>query len=198
MPTNATTQPDSTAAATSPIVVDDFSAYFDETPVLRNIDLELRPHERLAIIGPSGSGKTTFLRSLNRLNDLERNFDFTGSIRFNGENIYDASVSVPLLRRKIGMVYAVPTPLPWSIYENLTFGPRMSGRTGRGDLDELVETSLRSAQLWDEVKDRLHMQATDLSGGQQQRLCLRVWTRSRRRRSRTPWPCSSRNIRSSW
>lgn len=153
------------------IRVEGFSAYFGQAQALKEITLELRRNERLAIIGPSGSGKTTLLRSLNRLNDLERYFDFSGTIRLDGQDIYDPTVSVPQLRRRVGMVYAVPAPLPWSIRENLSFGPRLAGAKA-SDMDEIIETSLRSAELWDEVKDRLNMQATDLSGGQQQRLCI--------------------------
>jgi len=154
------------------IVVEDFSAFFDGAPVLRNINLEICERERLAIIGPASSGKTTFLRSLNRLNDLNANFTKTGRILLDGQDIFGGAVDVAALRRRIGMVYAVPVPLPWSIYENLTYGPRLSGIRSRGRLDEVVESSLRSAFLWDEVKDRLGEPAANLSGGQQQRMCL--------------------------
>ena len=149
-----------------------FCASFDEAQVLRNITLDLYRNERLAIIGPSGSGKTTFLRSLNRLNDLEIGFSRTGEIVFNGQDIFERGVDVARLRRQIGMVYAVPIPLPWTIYENLAFGPRMAGIRGKDRLDERVEVSLRHAMLWDEVKDRLHESALGFSGGQHQRLCI--------------------------
>jgi phosphate transport system ATP-binding protein len=152
--------------------VEDFSASFDGASVLRNLDLDLCPSERLAIIGPSSSGKTTFLRSLNRLNDLNPSFSSTGRILLDGQNIYEAGVDVSDLRRRVGMVYAVPIPLPWSIYDNLAYGPRLTGLSKRSRLDEIVEGALRSAFLWDEVKDRLKELATNLSGGQQQRLCL--------------------------
>jgi len=154
------------------IVVEDFSAFFDGEPVLRNINLEICERERLAIIGPASSGKTTFLRSLNRLNDLSANFTKTGRILLDGRDIFGSAVDVAALRRRIGMVYAVPVPLPWSIYENLTYGPLLSGIRSRSRLDEVVESSLRSAFLWDEVKDRLGEPAANLSGGQQQRMCL--------------------------
>ena len=154
------------------IVVEDFSTWFGNTQTLRNINLTVCPNERLAIIGPAASGKTTFLRSLNRLNDLEHFFRRTGTIAIDGKDIYDRSEDVAVLRRKVGMVYAVPIPLPWSIYENIAYGPRLAGVKHRADLDELVESSLRSAYIWDEVKDRLKTLATNLSGGQQQRLCL--------------------------
>jgi phosphate transport system ATP-binding protein len=141
------------------IQVQGFTACFDGKPAVKNLDLEIFPHERLAIIGPASSGKTTFLRSLNRLNDLDPGFTHSGEILRDGKNIYDADVDVAELRRKIGMVYAVPVPLPWSIYDRAT-------------LNERVETALRYAVLWDEVKDRLHEPANVLSGGQQQRLCI--------------------------
>ncbi len=154
------------------IAVQDFSAFYGQTSVLRNINLEIYPRQRLAIIGPASSGKTTFLRCLNRLTDIEAGFSTRGRILLDGSDICDRSVDVPSLRRRVGMVYAVPIPLPWSIWDNLTYGPRLAGVSGKARLAELVETSLRSAILWDEVKDRLKESATNLSGGQQQRLCL--------------------------
>jgi phosphate transport system ATP-binding protein len=154
------------------IVVERFGAYYAGAAVLRNLDLEIRSCERLAIIGPANSGKTTFLRSLNRLNDLEPSFSKTGSIRLDGKDIFDRDVDVPSLRRRLGMVYAVPVPLPWSVFDNIAYGPRLAGTKSRARLDELVENSLRAAFLWDEMKDRLKEPALNLSGGQQQRLCL--------------------------
>ena len=154
------------------ISVRGFSAYFDGQAVLRDIDLDIYPAQRLAIIGPAGSGKTVLLRSLNRLNDLEPAFSKTGEILLDGQDIYHKNLDVASLRRRVGMVYAVPVPLPWSIYDNLVYGPRLAGVHGRRRFEELVETSLRSAVLWDEVKDRLKEPAGNLSGGQQQRLCL--------------------------
>ena len=154
------------------IVVRGFSAAISGKTVLSKITLEILPRERLAIIGPAASGKTMFLRSLNRLNDLETGFSHTGKITLDGADIYGPDVDLPQLRRRVGMVYAVPVPLPWSLYDNLTYGPRMSGVRGRDRLDEIAERSLKSAFLWDEVKDRLRTPATNLSGGQQQRLCL--------------------------
>ncbi len=154
------------------IVVEGFSAMYGQTAVLRNINLEVYPRQRLAIIGPASSGKTTFLRCLNRLTDTEIGFGTSGRILLDGGDIYDRDMDVPSLRRRLGMLYAVPIPLPWSIRENLTYGPRLAGVRNKSRLDELVETSLKSAILWDEVKDRLKEPATNLSGGQQQRLCL--------------------------
>ncbi len=154
------------------LVIRSFSACFGDDCVLRNIDLDVRANERLAIIGPSRSGKTTLLRSLNRLNDMEARFHFTGRIELDGQDIYHDRMDPAVLRRRVGMVYAVPVPLPWSIYDNLTYGPKLAGIRGKSTLDELVETSLRRAVLWDEVKDRLRESAHNLSGGQQQRMCL--------------------------
>ena len=154
------------------IQVHGFTACFDGKPAVRNLDLEIFPHERLAIIGPASSGKTTFLRSLNRLNDLDPGFTHSGEILRDGKNIYDTDVDVAELRRKIGMVYAVPVPLPWSIYDNLVYGLRLAGIRDRAMLDERVQAALGYAVLWDEVKDRLREPASVLSGGQQQRLCI--------------------------
>ena len=154
------------------IAVRDFGAEFYGEPALKHVNLDIHPNERLAIIGPARSGKTTFLRSLNRLNDLDTHFSFSGDILLDGASIFDESVDIPSLRRRIGMVYAVPIPLPWSIHDNLTYGPRLAGVRDRARLDELVERSLRNSFLWDEVKDRLKEPAQNLSGGQQQRLCL--------------------------
>lgn len=169
--------PPAARPATCPVqplkfLVEDFSAFFDGTPVLRNITLDVRPRERLSIIGPASSGKTTFLRSLNRLNDLHWQFSKTGRILMDGQDIYDPRQDVAVLRRRVGMVYAVPTPLPWTVHENIAYGPRLAGVNNRRRLDEIVEQALRSAFLWDEMKDRLQDLATNLSGGQQQRLCL--------------------------
>ncbi len=154
------------------IRVEDFSASFHGEEVLRHVTLDVRSNERLAIIGPARSGKTTLLRGLNRLNDLEAKFSHTGRIFLDGKDIYDKETDVAELRRRVGMVYAVPVPLPWSVRDNLTYGPRLAGVKGRARLDALVETSLERAFLWDEVKDRLDEPAHNLSGGQQQRLCL--------------------------
>jgi phosphate transport system ATP-binding protein len=152
--------------------IEDFGAAFDGTEVLRHITLEICACERLAIIGPASGGKTTFLRSLNRLNDLTPAFSKTGRILLDGQDVYDRTMDVAVLRRRVGMVYAVPIPLPWTIYENIAYGPRMAGVTGRDRLDAVVEGALKSAFLWDEVKDRLEDLATNLSGGQQQRMCV--------------------------
>jgi len=149
-----------------------FTARFGGKAVLRDLTLNVLPRERLAIIGPASSGKTTFLRSLNRLNDLHPAFAHSGEILLDGRDIYGADVDVAELRRRVGMVYAVPVPLPWSVYDNLVYGLRLAGVRDRATLDARVETALKSVVLWDEVKDRLKEPARNLSGGQQQRLCL--------------------------
>ncbi len=149
-----------------------FWYFFDGSPVLKNIALAVRRNEILSIIGPARSGKTTFLRSLNRLTDLYVNGRPQGTILLEGEDIYGADVDVPTLRRRVGMVYATPIPLPMTIFDNLAYGPRRKGIRGRAQLEELAERSLKAAYLWNEVKDRLTSSALRLSGGQQQRLCL--------------------------
>jgi phosphate transport system ATP-binding protein len=152
--------------------VQGFTASFNGQPAIKSLDLEIVPHERLAIIGPARSGKTTFLRSLNRLNDLLPGFTHSGKILRDNKDIYDADVDVAELRRKLGMVYATPVPLPWSISDNLAYGLRLAGIRDRTTIDERMQAALGYAFLWDEVKDRLHEQANVLSGGQQQRLCI--------------------------
>ena len=139
---------------------------------MNNISFSIRRGEILAFIGPAGSGKTTLMRCLNRLTDLEPELAVKGRITLDGVRIFGEDVDVPALRRKIGMVSAVPTPLPMSIWDNLTLGLRISAGRDAGPVKELVERSLKAAYLWDEVKDRLHESSLKLSGGQQQRLCL--------------------------
>ena len=158
--------------STTTLVAHGFSASFDGQPAIKSLNLEILPRERLAIIGPARSGKTTFLRSLNRLNDLSPGFTHSGKILRNGKDIYDADIDVALLRRKLGMVYATPVPLPWSIYDNLAYGLRLAGIRDRATLDERMQAALGYAFLWGEVKDRLRQPANVLSGGQQQRLCI--------------------------
>lgn len=154
------------------IVTVNFSYFFHGEPALRNINLAIRRNEILSIIGPARSGKTTFLRSLNRLNDLYPQGRHEGEILLDGQDIYKADVDVTVLRRRVGMVYATPIPLPMTIFDNLAFGPRRKGVRDKARLEALVESSLKAAFLWNEVKDRLHTSALRLSGGQQQRLCL--------------------------
>jgi phosphate transport system ATP-binding protein len=148
----------------------DYSAWYGASPSLQKVSLEVHPHEILGVIGPAGGGKTTLLRSLNRMNDFEPAFRCDGKAVFRGIDLYRQPVDVAVLRRRLGMVFAVPCPLPGSILQNLELGPRLDGR--QGNQDERIETCLKAAYLWDEVKDRLDLAAQSLSGGQQQRLCL--------------------------
>ncbi|MFO7683642.1 MAG: phosphate ABC transporter ATP-binding protein [Chloroflexota bacterium] len=146
--------------------------YGDGAQALKNVSVDIKPNELFVLFGPSRSGKTTLMRLLNRLSDLQDNTVFEGAITFTGQNIFAPGIDVITLRRRIGMVFAVPVPLPGTIYENLTYGLKMAGIRDKTTLDERVERSLRQSALWDEVKDRLDDSAFALSGGQKQRLCL--------------------------
>jgi phosphate transport system ATP-binding protein len=154
------------------IEVRGFSQLFGDVRKIEGLDLDVRRNEILGIIGPARSGKSTFLCSLNRLNDLVRGSRHEGTIKVDGDDIYAPDVDVVELRRKLGMVFATPVPLPRSIYENVAFGARRAGVRGRDRLDALVRDSLEKGGLWEEVKDRLGTSGLKLSGGQQQRLCL--------------------------
>jgi phosphate transport system ATP-binding protein len=154
------------------IVITDFHFYYGSVEALRKINLRIRPREILTLFGPSRSGKTTLLKSLNRLTDLIFGTRHTGTIFLDGTDIHDPKISLTQLRRRIGMVFDLPTPLPISIFDNVAYGPRLSGTTARNRLAETVEKALRAAVLWEEIKDRLHTSALRLSGGQQQRLCI--------------------------
>ncbi|HHX28138.1 MAG TPA: phosphate ABC transporter ATP-binding protein [Firmicutes bacterium] len=149
-----------------------FSFFYGKVEALRSLDLSVPENSLLTIMGPTGSGKTTFLKALNRLNDRVQGTHHTGSLLLNGEDVYGKGVDVADLRRRVGMVFALPVPLPMSIYENVAFGPRKQGISSKKRLDEIVEKALVSAAIWDEVKDRLDSSAEKLSGGQQQRLSL--------------------------
>lgn len=155
-----------------PIRVKNFSHYFGSVQTLKSINLEVFQNEILGIIGPSRSGKSTFLRALNRLNDLVPGSRVEGKIEIDGKDIYAPETSVVELRRKLGMVFATPVPLPRSIFENLVFGTRLAGTKDRTRLYEIVEHCLNQTSLWEEVRDRLDSSALKLSGGQQQRLCI--------------------------
>ncbi len=154
------------------IRVRNFSHYFGSTQILKDINLEVQRNEILGIIGPARSGKSTFLRSLNRLNELVPDSRVEGTLEIEGRDIYAPETNVVELRRKLGMVFAIPVPLPRSIYENVAFGPRMAGFKNKNKLEELVVNCLKQTSLWEEVKDRLDSSALKLSGGQQQRLCI--------------------------
>ena len=152
--------------------VKDLNFYFNNELILKGINLQISSNQILGIIGPAGSGKTTFLRTLNRMNELELGNRIEGKILLDNEDIYNSEYDVVSLRKKVGMVFALPVPLPLSIYENVVYGCRLSGINDKNHLDELVEKSLTESYLWDEVKDRLKLSGMRLSGGQQQRLCL--------------------------
>lgn len=150
----------------------DLCLWYGENQALKNINMEIADRSVTALIGPSGCGKSSFLRCLNRMNDLVPEAKIRGSITYKGENIYGRGVDVNNLRRDVGMVFQKANPFPMSIYENVAYGPRTHGITRRAELDEIVEEALRGAAIWDEVKDRLKKSALGLSGGQQQRLCV--------------------------
>jgi phosphate transport system ATP-binding protein len=139
---------------------------------VRDVNLKIQANQITAFIGPSGCGKTTVLRSLNRMHDVIPGARVAGSVRYHGVDLYAPEVSATEVRRRIGMVFQKPNPFPKSIYDNIAFGPRINGTRNKADLDVIVEKSLRSAALWDEVKDRLKASAIGMSGGQQQRLCI--------------------------
>ncbi|HZB71969.1 MAG TPA: phosphate ABC transporter ATP-binding protein PstB [Acidimicrobiales bacterium] len=150
--------------------VDDLSVYYGPFRAVKDVTLTIPARQITAFIGPSGCGKTTVLRCFNRMNDLVEIARVEGSVRYHGVDLYDPQVNPVEVRRRIGMVFQKPNPFPKSIYDNVAFGPRVARL--KGDLDEIVERSLRRAALWDEVKDRLKSSAMGLSGGQQQRLCI--------------------------
>jgi len=151
----------------------DVKIFYGEHEAIKGIDMDLMENEVIAFIGPSGCGKSTFLRSFNRMNDTIDGCRLEGRITLDDEDIYASSVDVVMLRARVGMVFQKPNPFPKSIYDNIAYGPRIHGLArGRGDLDDIVEDSLRRAGLWEEVKDRLQAPGTGLSGGQQQRLCI--------------------------
>lgn len=151
--------------------VKSLNLYYGDFHALKDINLNIEANKITAFIGPSGCGKSTFLKSLNRMNDLVEGCRITGDVRLDGEDIY-GKMDVNHLRKRVGMVFQKPNPFPMSIYDNIAYGPRTHGIHGKSKLDEIVETSLKQAAIWDEVKDRLKKSALGLSGGQQQRLCI--------------------------
>ncbi len=151
----------------------DVSVYYGDKRALFDVNLSVRKNTVTALIGPSGCGKSTFLRCLNRMNDTIANARVTGKITLDGQDIHDPDIDVVELRARVGMVFQKPNPFPKSIFENVAYGPRIHGLArSKADLDQIVESSLQKAGLWNEVKDRLHEAGTGLSGGQQQRLCI--------------------------
>ncbi len=146
--------------------------YYGKNHALKDVNIDVEEGKITALIGPSGCGKSTYLKTLNRMNDLVEGVSITGEVLLDSENIYDPKVDVTVLRKKVGMVFQKPNPFPMSIYDNIAYGPRVHGIKNRSDLDEIVESSLKGAALFEEVKDRLKKNALGLSGGQQQRLCI--------------------------
>ncbi len=158
----------------TPVVFDceNVEVYYSAFRAVRGVNLQIHANQITAFIGPSGCGKTTMLRTLNRMHDVIPGARVAGKVNYHGVNLYAPEVSATEVRRRIGMVFQKPNPFPKSIYDNIAFGPRVNGIHGKAELDVIVEKSLRSAALWDEVKDRLKHSALGLSGGQQQRLCI--------------------------
>ncbi len=154
------------------ITTNDLCLWYGKTQALRDINISVPEGSITALIGPSGCGKSTFLKTLNRMNDLVPDVRITGSVKYRGKDIFAPGTDVNELRRQIGMVFQKPNPFPMSIYDNIAYGPRTHGIRSKAKLDEIVETSLKNAAIWDEVKDRLKKSALGLSGGQQQRLCI--------------------------
>jgi phosphate transport system ATP-binding protein len=166
-------EPRADSAAAAKIIARDVNVYYDDKHALKNVSIEVRPREVTAFIGPSGCGKTTFLRCINRMNDVIDGCRVSGTILIDGQDINDKILDVVQLRARIGMVFQKPNPFPKSIYDNVAYGPRIHGiGSTKAELDEIVQGSLMRAGLWNEVKDRLPQPGTGLSGGQQQRLCI--------------------------
>jgi phosphate transport system ATP-binding protein len=157
---------------TTAIQVKDLSFYYGNYKAIQGISLDIYKNKVTALIGPSGCGKSTFIKTINRISELEGKVKVEGSIEFFGQNIYDPRININRLRREIGMVFQKPNPFPMSIYENIAYGVKIAGRCPKVELDEIVESALKGAALWDEVKDKLKKSAFGLSGGQQQRLCI--------------------------
>jgi phosphate transport system ATP-binding protein len=157
---------------TAAMRVKELSFYYGNQKALEGISLDIYSKQITAIIGPSGCGKSTFIKTLNRIGELEGKVKVEGRVEFFGQNIYSRRVNLNRLRRHIGMVFQKPNPFARSIYDNVAYGVRLAGRRSKAELDEIVESALRGAALWNEVKDKLHQSAYGLSGGQQQRLCI--------------------------
>jgi phosphate transport system ATP-binding protein len=154
------------------IFIEEVSYFYGDFQALRNITLEVPPRSVTVFFGPAAGGKTTLLRLINRLNDMVEDTRMTGRVLLDGKNVYDPGTNVASLRRRVGMVFALPLPLPGTVRENVTYGLKLAGRRDSGKMEEILERSLTRAALWDEIKDRLDSPANALSGGQQQRLCI--------------------------
>ena len=154
------------------ISVRDLNLYYGDNHSLKNVNMNIRENAITAFIGPSGCGKTTFLKTLNRMNDLIDSVRIDGLVEIDGDNIYSKNMDVTVLRKRVGMVFQQPNPFPMSIYDNVAYGPRVHGIKDKKTLDRIVEKSLKDAAIWDEAKDRLKKSALGMSGGQQQRICI--------------------------
>lgn len=154
------------------ISVKKLNLYYGDNHALKDVSMDIAKNKVTAFIGPSGCGKSTFLKTLNRMNDLVENVRIEGSVEMDGKDIYHPSVDTTILRKNVGMVFQQPNPFPMSIYDNIAYGPRVHGIKDKHVLDEIVESSLKGAAIFDEVKDRLKKSALGLSGGQQQRICI--------------------------
>ena len=168
----ATARPNNNGGGTPMFTAANLSVDYGKYRAVNDVNLDIHPNEITAFIGPSGCGKTTVLRCFNRMNDLIPSARVNGTLTYQNINLYDPAVSAVEVRRRIGMVFQKPNPFPKSIYDNIAYGPRNNGTKKKAELDDIVETSLRGAALWDEVKDRLKTSALGMSGGQQQRLCI--------------------------
>ncbi len=154
------------------IFIEDVNYFYGDFQALRNINMEVPPRSVTVFFGPAAGGKTTLLRLINRLNDMVEDTRMMGRVLLDGKNVYDPDTNVASLRRRVGMVFALPLPLPGTVRENVTYGLKLAGLRDRGKMEEILERSLTQAALWDEIKDRLDSPASALSGGQQQRLCI--------------------------
>lgn len=154
------------------IETNDVHLYYGKHEALKGISLDFNPHEITALIGPSGCGKSTYLRTLNRMNDLIDGVTITGQVQYKGQDIYSPRMDTVELRKKVGMVFQQPNPFPFSVFENVAYGLKISGMKDKQKIQQIVEDSLRKAAVWDDVKDKLHDSALALSGGQQQRVCI--------------------------
>ena len=158
------------------VKTENLDLFYGEMQALKHIDMTVPTRKVTALIGPSGCGKSTLLRTFNRMNDLVEGCKVSGSVKIGGTDVYQTNVNLTALRKNVGMVFQKPNPFPMSIYDNVAFGPRNFGIKNKAELDFIVETSLKQAAMWDELKDRLGKSALGISGGQQQRLCIARWT----------------------
>ncbi len=169
---NENTNENGIAVKDAKVSIQELNLFYGNFQALHNINLDIEKNKITAFIGPSGCGKSTLLKSINRMNDMVEDCYIEGQINIDGKNILDKKIDVNILRKKVGMVFQKPNPFPMSIYDNIAYGPRTHGIKKRSQLDEIVESSLRHATIWDELKDNLKKSALALSGGQQQRLCI--------------------------